>query len=233
VSGAVCGIQNTSNFRVSQKNKKNGEAYTDLIEARKVDGIAARGGDSGGPVFTLDGLAVRAKGITVGTTLEYPFRIAVNGRCLDADRNTTGGNGTKVQLWDCNGKPQQMWTSQPDGTLVNRWSGRCLDADRSTTGGNGTKVQLWDCNGDVQQQWDSLGDGSHPMRVAWTGRCLDADLNTIRRNGTKVQLWDCNGQRQQSWRTNRTSFIYQDFRTANRDFGVETLNQPPIVFRHS
>ena len=32
-----------------------------------------------------------------------------NLRCLDADLNTIGGNGTKVQLWDCNGQPQQNW----------------------------------------------------------------------------------------------------------------------------
>lgn len=34
----------------------------------------------------------------------------INGRCLDADLNTIANNGAKVQLWDCNGLPQQQWT---------------------------------------------------------------------------------------------------------------------------
>ncbi|WP_018255125.1 hypothetical protein [Salinispora mooreana] len=38
----------------------------DRIEGHHVDGgLAARAGDSGGPVFTLDGSGVRVKGITV------------------------------------------------------------------------------------------------------------------------------------------------------------------------
>lgn len=37
------------------------------------------------------------------------IRSAKSGRCLDADLNTIGGNGTTVQLWDCNSQPQQQW----------------------------------------------------------------------------------------------------------------------------
>ena len=77
---------------------------------------------------------------------------AKSGRCLDADLNTIGGNGTKVQLWDCNGQPQQKWYY--DGKFTHSgYNARCLDADLNTIGGDGTKVQLWDCNGQPQQQW--------------------------------------------------------------------------------
>jgi hypothetical protein len=132
------------------------------------------------------------------------YRNLVNedsGRCLDADANTIGGNGTKVQLWDCNGQTQQYWLLTPSGQgyqIKNERSGRCLDADTNTAGSNGGRVQLWDCNGKPQQQWidysDWVVDGSTDINSFYTplvNRCLDADLTTINANGTKVQLWDC------------------------------------------
>jgi hypothetical protein len=125
------------------------------------------------------------------------------GRCLDADANTIGGNGTKVQLWDCNGQSQQYWALTPSGQgyqIKNLRSGRCLDADTNTAGHNGGRVQLWDCNGQPQQQWIVLDtwivDGNTEIDAFYTpydNRCLDADLNTIGGNGTKVQVYNCMG----------------------------------------
>lgn len=37
------------------------------------------------------------------------WRSAYNNRCVDADLDTIGGNGTKVQFWNCNGQPQQRF----------------------------------------------------------------------------------------------------------------------------
>ncbi|GLW28319.1 RICIN domain-containing protein [Actinoplanes regularis] len=124
--------------------------------------------------------------------------------CVDADLNTIGGNGTRVQLWGCNHQSQQNWRRYSDGTIRSSRSGRCLDADTGTIGGNGTRVQLWKCNGSLQQKWTITGPStasSHRVVSNYSGRCVDADLNTIGRNGTVVQLWDCNSQSQQSWRT--------------------------------
>jgi hypothetical protein len=70
------------------------------------------------------------------------------GMCLDADA-TNGGNGTQLQLWQCNGSPQQTWYFR-GGPPYPGWSyqngmnwpnGRCLDADVNA-GWDGTKVQL-------------------------------------------------------------------------------------------
>lgn len=127
-------------------------------------------------------------------------------RCLDADTNTIGNNGTKIQLWSCTGANNQHWNRDPggnggtnNGEMTNTQSGRCLDADLSTIGSNGTKIQLWNCTFANNQQWYTPGDGT--IRNVQSGRCLDADLNTIGSNGTKVQLWDCNGGRNQQWLT--------------------------------
>ena len=70
-SGTVCGIQNSTNsaFQFCAPGLYGGyECYSDLVLAKKVDGsVASRGGDSGGPVFTLYGSdRVIAKGTLTG-----------------------------------------------------------------------------------------------------------------------------------------------------------------------
>ncbi|MFE7872012.1 hypothetical protein [Micromonospora humida] len=80
-SGTVCGIkqQSSTDIRVSCNTPdSDGDCdYTiyGLIKSTQTSGsTAARGGDSGGPVFTLDGTGVRAKGIVSGgggTTLYF------------------------------------------------------------------------------------------------------------------------------------------------------------------
>ncbi|GAB3883595.1 hypothetical protein GCM10029964_043230 [Kibdelosporangium lantanae] len=60
-------------------------------------------------------------------------------------------NGTKVQLWQCNGTGAQQWWPK-GGTLVNSPSGKCLDIPNSNTA-NGTQLQIYDCNTTGAQRW--------------------------------------------------------------------------------
>ena len=85
---------------------------------------------------------------------DYQIRSWYDDRCLDADWQTIGSNGTKVQLWDCYGAQQrnqlwQIWSTPTLGLyqIRNVQTGRCLDADYWGRGANGTRVQLWDCYG--------------------------------------------------------------------------------------
>ncbi|MFJ3799372.1 arabinofuranosidase catalytic domain-containing protein [Streptomyces sp. NPDC090088] len=73
------------------------------------------------------------------------------GRCLDIVGNGTA-NGTKVELWDCDGVGGQKWVQQADGSLLNPQSGRCLDSPNGATA-NGTRLQIWDCNGADAQKF--------------------------------------------------------------------------------
>ncbi|MFI0983598.1 RICIN domain-containing protein [Streptomyces sp. NPDC021093] len=139
--------------------------------------------------------------------LDVPVRITndfVNRpttQCLDVDANG-GGNGTVVQVWQCNGTSQQRWYLWNNGALESyRFPGKCLDADLNGGGRNGTKVQIWDCNNTSQQSW------SHPAgdRAIYNARfygggniVMDRDAN-VWGNGARVQLWQKNFQSQQWW----------------------------------
>ncbi|MGZ9935497.1 RICIN domain-containing protein [Streptomyces sp. NC-S4] len=122
-------------------------------------------------------------------------------QCLDVDANG-GGNGTVVQVWQCNGTSQQRWYLWNNGALESyRFPGKCLDADLNGGGRNGTKVQIWDCNNTPQQSW------SHPSgdRAIYNARfygggniVMDRDANVVG-NGARVQLWQKNFQSQQWW----------------------------------
>ena len=80
-----------------------------------------------------------------GTTLR------VQGKCLDIAGGGTA-NGTKVQLWDCNGTGRPGVGPAVRRVLRTPQSNRCLDDPaRSTTAG--TQVQIWDCNGSGAQKW--------------------------------------------------------------------------------
>ena len=130
-----------------------------------------------------------------GTAAE--LRNLASVRCLDANAQQIGGNGTSVTLYDCWGGANQNWVIGLDGTIRNQVSGRCLDADLNTIHSYGTIVHLWDCNGGANQRWIMNPDGT--IHNAYNNWCLDADGGTILGNGTKVQLWGCNQGRNQSW----------------------------------
>ncbi|POX47688.1 RICIN domain-containing protein [Streptomyces sp. Ru72] len=90
----------------------------------------------------------------------YRIHSYYNGKCLDADLNTIGSNGTKVQLWDCLSIDygNQAWYVDTIGNgfykIYSAYKPSCLDADLNTIGTNGTKVQLWDwIAGAENQEW--------------------------------------------------------------------------------
>ncbi|MEW2446432.1 ricin-type beta-trefoil lectin domain protein [Streptomyces parvulus] len=116
----------------------------------------------------------------------------VGGKCLDVDNSMTA-DGTKVQLWTCNGTGAQQWTRADDGTL--RALGKCLDVSNGGTA-DGTKIQLWTCNGTGSQKWAPQSDGT--VRNPQSGKCLDASGGTWN-DGTPVHLWTCHTGANQKW----------------------------------
>ncbi|WP_214415669.1 RICIN domain-containing protein [Sphaerisporangium fuscum] len=129
-----------------------------------------------------------------------PIRSRADGRCLDADLGHIGSNGTRIQLWACNGWANQAWTYDPVAhTIRSLVNGRCLDADEGNLHRNGTRVQLWDCNGHANQQW-VYDQRTRAISNLAAHRCLDADLKGVGSNGARIHLWDCNRWNNQKWR---------------------------------
>ncbi|MFE5734361.1 ThuA domain-containing protein [Streptomyces sp. NPDC056528] len=116
----------------------------------------------------------------------------VNGKCLDVD-NAGTADGTKIQLWTCNGSAAQKWTVAADGTV--RALGKCLDVSGGGSA-DGTKVQLWTCNGTGAQKWASQADGT--VRNPQSAKCLDAS-GGVWNDGTAVHLWTCHTGTNQKW----------------------------------
>ncbi|MFD0785032.1 ricin-type beta-trefoil lectin domain protein [Micromonospora azadirachtae] len=136
------------------------------------------------PASTIVG-APTAYAATVGTITGY------GGKCVDV-AGASSANGTKVQLWTCNGSAAQQWTVADDGTI--RALGKCLDVAAAGTA-NGAKVQLYDCNGTGAQQWAASGT---QLVNPNSGKCLDA-TGPSSADGTPLQIWTCTGAANQSW----------------------------------
>ncbi|MGW2892826.1 ricin-type beta-trefoil lectin domain protein [Streptomyces griseoruber] len=114
-----------------------------------------------------------------------------SGRCIDV--TDAGGDGTPLQIWDCNGAPQQKWRFMGDGTV--RALGLCMDVAWGATN-DGAVIQLATCNGNPAQQFRL--NSAHDLVDPQADKCVDAN-NRGTGNGTRLQLWDCNGQNNQKW----------------------------------
>ncbi len=114
------------------------------------------------------------------------------GKCVDVS-GANSANGTRVQLWTCNGTNAQSWTLGTDGTI--RVLGKCLDVSGGSTA-NGARVQIWDCNGTGAQQW--IANAAHDIVNPQANKCLDA-TGVSSADGTPLQIWDCTGGANQKW----------------------------------
>src|SRR5438046_35561 len=75
-----------------------------------------------------------------------------NGKCLNDQRS--GGNGSKVILYTCNGGANEIWTHKSNGEFVLKANGGkyCLDDPASSTH-NGTQLIVWAGKNTTNQHW--------------------------------------------------------------------------------
>lgn len=115
-------------------------------------------------------------------------------KCLDVPNVTAG---TQVDIWDCNGGSNQLWTHNSAGqlTVYSGDSQMCLDASGQGTS-PGTKVDIWSCNGQGNQQWTVNSNGT--ITGAQSGLCLDV-TGASTADGALAELWTCDGGSNQQW----------------------------------
>jgi hypothetical protein len=75
-----------------------------------------------------------------------------NGKCANDQRS--GGNGSKVILYACNGASNEIWTHRANGEFVLKANGGryCLD-DPAYSTANGTQLIVWTCKDSANQRW--------------------------------------------------------------------------------
>jgi hypothetical protein len=123
------------------------------------------------------------------------IRLFRMGLCLD-DANNRSTSGAVVQVWHCNGLPNQVWQVMSDGTIQH--NGLCLDA-RGFGTADRTPIQLWKCTGGPNQQWDTRGFRVHYDNPNAFSKVLDDPA--FGRNGTRQELFTNNGGVNQQWAT--------------------------------
>ena len=173
-------------------------AGTSISSSGTISGTPTRAGTSTVTVTATDGTGAFASTSFTWTVAPAGDGIATTplvgyqGLCLDVagDNNT---NGTKVQIYTCNGTNGQQWTEEPNGTV--HADGKCLDVVGGGTA-NGTLVDLYQCNGTGAQVWQPQPDGA--LVNPQSGSCLD-DTGFSTTPGTQVQIWSCTGNTNQSW----------------------------------
>jgi glucose/arabinose dehydrogenase len=141
-----------------------------------------------GALFDLDAFT-----LTATTTARTGPVVGLAGKCLDVAGGGTA-DGTKIQLYTCNGSAAQVWTVNGQ-VWRNPQSGKCLDVAGGATA-NGTKAQLWTCNGTGAQNWTAQADKT--VRNPVSGRCLDVSQNSSA-DGQQIHIWDCLGAANQQW----------------------------------
>ncbi|WP_408951613.1 RICIN domain-containing protein [Lysobacter sp. Hz 25] len=165
-----------------------------------------------GPWVSKKFVSCGTKGVPCGhPRLNAPEPMVITsgaGLCLDVHAPDQAKDGAKVQVWVCNGSPQQTWVVDEKVGAVISLAGKCLDVQAAKVGIDGTPVQMWDCNRQVQQRWQHKtrvrrapsGGLFSPMALQNAGgKCLDVHAPDQFNNGAKVQIWSCNSEKQQRW----------------------------------
>ncbi|GAA1999470.1 hypothetical protein GCM10009838_76110 [Catenulispora subtropica] len=144
-----------------------------------------------------------------------PITDAALNKCVD-DYGGATANGSKVNVFDCNGSAAQSWTLAADGTirLTGANSGICLDipGPADTPGTQWQLLQVWACDAQAHQQWRAQSNGQGGMQIVnpQSGLCLD-DPNAATANGTQLELYACNATGAQQWAVDTNPNRYAAF----------------------
>jgi len=114
--------------------------------------------------------------------------VGASGKCADVN-GASSADGTRIQLWTCNGGTNQQWTR--DGNTL-RSLGKCMTAVGTADGG---QVQLSTCAGTGAQNWTAT-NGTLVNQAS--NKCLDAN-GASSANGTQLIVWSCHGGANQRW----------------------------------
>lgn len=126
---------------------------------------------------------------------EYGILRNGGNKCLDVYLPEVKKNGGKVQVWECNGEPQQLWMFDKAGRLVNK-EGRCLTVAPDQVMTDGGRVYISVCNDKMNEKWQINGQGG---LVNDEGYCVEVNADEMSKDGGQVQLLHCHYEKNQQW----------------------------------
>ncbi|MGX6602399.1 ThuA domain-containing protein [Micromonosporaceae bacterium Da 78-11] len=165
--------------------------FTNTDPARSLDGYIGLQNHGDADHASFRNVRIKELGTTPPPTTRTGPVTGLAGKCLDVN-GANSADGTKIQLYGCNGSNAQRWTLQ--GSTFQAL-GKCLDVAGGGTG-NGTKAQLYTCNGTGAQNWAPQADGT--VKNPQSNRCLDVSANNPA-DGQQIHIWDCLGAANQKW----------------------------------
>lgn len=147
-----------------------------------------------------------------------------NDRCVDVVLGGTS-NGSRVQMWACNGQRQQDWNfNNSTGGFVSSGTSRVLDVVGMGTS-NWSTLQIYDNLGGQNQAWRFTNAEivSYPAN-----RVLDA-VGVSSANGTRIQLYDSLNGSNQKWNFDPRTGVITGFGGKCLDVqGASSTNGAPV-----
>ncbi len=196
------GLSQTPSFTDHPQSSWTRNRYGDTGTQAGVEGITISGTGHTLPQAGMLAYAISFLGLDSGGSAATggPVRSLAAARCLDVPgRSTT--QGTRLQIWDCNGGTNQTWTSTVTSSELTVYTGdtrRCLDAEGGGTS-PGTAAIIWSCHGGANQKWRI--DAAGTVTGTQSGLCLEVAAGSTA-NGTAVRLGTCTGGSTQKWSRN-------------------------------
>jgi hypothetical protein len=117
-----------------------------------------------------------------------------SNKCMDVNGSGTS-NGTKIQVWDCNGSNAQQFVFTAEGQLRPKHANTFCSDISGGSAGNDKKVHLWDCDGGSSEKWVITTDGSFKSYNNQS-YCLDA-ANGSSSNGAQYLTKNCSSSNNQ------------------------------------
>ncbi len=194
----VHGLDQTPSFTDSPRPGWTRTRYGGTGVTAPVEGISLQGVGHSLPMAGMAAMAIEFFGLSPATQpgATGVVRSVSAGRCLDVNGASTT-SGTQLQVWDCHGGTNQVWTRTASDQLT-VYSGinlRCLTAQGNLTT-NGTPVVISACTDATGQRWRINTNGT--VTGVQSGLCLDIN-GAASANGAKIILWSCHGGSNQQW----------------------------------
>lgn len=110
-------------------------------------------------------------------------------KCMDVNGSGTG-NGTRIDLRDCNGGSNQRFVYTAEGQLRPRHvNPQCTDISGGTAG-NLVNMHLWDCDGGASEKWAIGSDGRFRSVSNGSQYCMSVQSGGTA-NGTRFVTYAC------------------------------------------